>query len=311
MNDELLLKETFSLLVLAHYRTQPSDLQRLLDDEELSLFIIKYKQHVIAIAWVSHEGKFSTSLSTAVYRGERRPPGHLLAQALTYHCGVENAATLNYSRIMRIAVHPEYQEQGIGSKLLAYIINYEQKKGRDAIGTSFGLNTNLLNFWKLAGLNVVRIGFKREQTSGEHAAIMLKPLSQQGELVYQRAYERFLEQCSYWFDDVLSDISDDIKSCFKFEASQYETNLNDIDKLELESYINFSRNYELCIAAINKFVHLNEQVINKNTFPDELKKVLKEKVMNKKDWKTVADEMKLDGKKTARQLFKEAIIQLL
>lgn len=311
MMDELLLKEVFSLLILAHYRTQPGDLQRLLDDEALSLYVVNYKNHIVAIALVSHEGNFSQALSTGVYRGERRPAGHLLAQALTYHCGIEHAATLNYSRVMRIAVHPEFQEQGIGTKLLEYIIQAEKKQGRDAIGTSFGLNLNLLKFWQAAGLNVVRIGFTREQTSGEHAAIMLLPLTQQGELVNQQAYERFLEQCTYWFDDVLSDLSDEIKACFKSEAGKYETNLNDIDKLELESYINFSRNYELCTAAINKLVHLKKQEINKNTFPAELKKVLHEKIINKNDWKTIAEEMKLDGKKSARQLFKEAIVQLL
>ncbi|MDH5368719.1 MAG: GNAT family N-acetyltransferase [Gammaproteobacteria bacterium] len=311
MNDELLLKETFSLLVLAHYRTQPGDLQRLLDDEELSLFIIKYKQHVIAIAWVGHEGKFPTGLSTAVYRGERRPPGHLLAQALTYHCGVENAATLNYSRIMRIAVHPEFQEQGIGSKLLEYIIDYEKKQGRDAIGTSFGLNTNLLNFWKHVGLNVVRIGFKREQTSGEHAAIMLKPLSQQGEIVYQHAYSRFLEQLPFWFDDVLSDLPKEIKQNFQLEPGDKQIFLTDEDNDDIKSFIHYTRNYELCIAALNKLVLLQQQTINQNTFPDELQKVLKEKVFNKKDWKQIATEMSLNGKEAARQLFKKAIIELV
>ena len=310
MNDERLLNEIFALLVLAHYRTQPSDLQRLLDDEDLTLFVVKYKHHVMAIALVSHEGNFPTELSTAVYRGERRPSGHLLAQALTYHCGIENAATLNYSRIMRIAVHPDFQEQGIGTKLLNYIINHEQTQSRDAIGTSFGLNKELLNFWKLAGFNVVRIGFTREQTSGEHAAIMLKPLNRQGEIVYQDAYSRFIEQLSFWFEDVLSDLSKEIKQIFNIKLDEKNLQLNERDDDDLKSFIHYSRNYELCIAAINKLVLLEQKTINNNTYPVEFKRIIVDKVHNKKDWKNIAGEMQLDGKKAARQLFKEAVIQL-
>jgi len=310
MNDELLLKEIFSLLVLAHYRTQPSDLQRLLDDEDITLCVVKYNQHVMAIALINHEGNFPAELSTAVYRGERRPSGHLLAQALTYHCGIENAATLNYSRIMRIAVHPDFQEQGIGTKLLNYIISHEQKQGRDAIGTSFGLNKDLLNFWKLAGFNVVRIGFTREQTSGEHAAIMLKPLNSQGEIVYQDAYSRFIEQLSFWFEDVLNDLSKEIKQAFNIKSDENNMQLNERDDDDLKSFIHYSRNYELCIAAINKLVLLEQKIINNNTYPVELKKIIVDKVYNKKDWKTIAGEMQLNGKKAARRLFKEAVIQL-
>lgn len=310
-NDESLLNEVFSLLVLAHYRTQPSDLQRLLDDKDLSVFIAKHNQHVVAIALVSHEGKFLSELSTSVYRGERRPAGHLLAQALTYHCGIENAATLNYSRIMRIAVHPELQNQGIGTRLLKYITEHEKNQGRDAIGSSFGLNLNLLKFWQAVDFNVVRIGFKREQTSGEHAAIMLRPLSLQGELVYKQANERFIEQSYYWFDDVLSDLPDNIKQFFQSEKKHKKKKLTDIDNQDLQSFIHYSRNYELCISAINKLVLFEKNRVEEKSFPEDFQKVLKAKIFNKKDWKEIAVEMKLNGKEAARLLLKKAIIFLM
>ena len=136
----ILLKEVFALLVLAHYRTRPKDLKSLLDDEEISLYVTLNNKHVVAVALVISEGLFSDSLSTLVYQGKRRPKGHLLAQALTYHCGVEHAAMLDYARVMRIAVHPELQQQGIGTALLDFIISNEKQNSRDAIGTSFGMN---------------------------------------------------------------------------------------------------------------------------------------------------------------------------
>lgn len=308
--DDVLLHEIFSLLILAHYRTQPSDLQRLLDDEDLSIFIVKHNKHVVAIALVSHEGGFAKALSTEVYRGERRPAGHLLAQTLTYHCGIEHAATLNYSRIMRIAVHPEFQEQGIGSRLLEFIIDYEKNKGIDAIGTSFGLNLKLYNFWQKAEFNPVRIGFTREQTSGEHAAIMLRPLNHNGKIVYQQAYSRFLEQIPYWLDDILIDLPEEIKIIFQTLSIDKNTALTEFDNNDLYSFIHYSRNYELCIAAINKLIMLEQKKIN-NNFPEKLKEIINEKINKRKKWKQISLDMSLGGKSAARQLFKAAFIQLM
>ena len=308
-NDSILLDEAFSLLVLAHYRTRPSDLQRLLDDVQISLYVVKHAQHVLAVALVNHEGEFSDALSSQVYRGERRPPGHLLAQALTYHCGVEHAATLKYARIMRIAVHPEYQQQEIGSKLVAFIVSHEKQRGCDVIGTSFGMNKTLLNFWQKADFNVVRIGFKREQTSGEHAAIMMLALSEQGKHVYHEAYARFIGQLPFWFDDILKDIPSEIKDGFKNETRQ-SLRLTQLDKNDLQSFIQYSRNYELCISAITKLVQLNKNVIAKDQFPKDFRQILNEKVMNKISWKNIANKLGLNGQNAARNNFYQAIVYL-
>lgn len=305
-----LLKEVFSLLVLAHYRTRPKDLKNLLDDENISLYVAFYNKHAIAVSLVIQEGSFSTSLSTEVYRGSRRPQGHLLAQALTYHCGIEQAAALDYSRVMRIAVHPNLQQKGIGTKLLQFIIGNESKMGRDAIGTSFGLNLKLLNFWQAEEFNVVRIGFTREQTSGEHAAIMLRPLNHNGEIIYQQAYSRFLEQMPYWLDDILIDLPEEIKITFKTNSIEKNTELTEFDNNDLYSFINYSRNYELCIAAINKLIMLEQKTIN-NDFSEKLKQILNKKIIKRKNWKQISLEMLLGGKAVARQLFKTAIIQLM
>lgn len=312
--NENLLNDIFSLLVLAHYRTQPSDLLRLLDDDALSIYIVKYNQHVLAVALASHEGRFTEELSRKIYRGERRPPGHLLAQTLTYHCGIENAATFNYARVMRIAVHPEFQHQGIGSRLLDFIIKNQKHAGYDAIGTSFGMNAPLLNFWRQSEFNVMRIGFKREQTSGEHAAIMLLPLNLQGKEVYTQAQNRFINQLPFWFEDVLADIPNEIKKLFpvtnEIQANLAALDLTAEDTKELESYIKYSRNYELCIAAVSKFVLSKEDVIEQKSFPHDFREILKLKVIEKKSWKDIAVEMKLSGKGEAQKYFHQAVIYL-
>lgn len=308
--SETLLNDIFSLLVLAHYRTQPGDLQRILDDETLSIYVVKYNQHVLAIALVSHEGGFSEQLAEKIYRGERRPRGHLLAQALTYHCGVENAATYKYARVMRIAVHPKFQQQGIGTKLLKYIVQNEKLAGYDAIGTSFGMNASLLNFWRQSKFSVMRIGFKREQTSGEHAAIMLLPLNSQGERVYSRVESRFIKQLPFWFEDVLKELPSEIKKLFPVN-NERQPQLSAEDIEDLEAYVKYSRNYELCIAALNNLVLHEQHTIHKNDFPENFRQILNDKVLDKKNWKEIGRDMGLIGKDDARKLFQQAIFYLL
>ena len=304
-----LLKEVFSLLVLAHYRTRPKDLKNLLDDENISLYVAFYNKHAIAVSLVIQEGSFSCSLSSEVYRGSRRPQGHLLAQALTYHCGVEQAATLDYSRVMRIAVHPNLQQKGIGTKLLQFVIENENEIGRDAIGTSFGMNTQLLTFWEKLGFHVVRIGFTREQTSGEHAAIMLLALSDKGKNISKEAIQQFREKIDYWLNDVLKDLSSEIKLHFNF--SEIETSeLTVLDKKDLYSFIEYSRNYELCIAALNKLAVMKASDIVNTTFPEGFSQVINKKILEKKDWKTIGKEMNLSGKNEAKNLFHQAIVNL-
>jgi tRNA(Met) cytidine acetyltransferase len=308
-NSEL-LNEVFSLLVLAHYRTRPNDLKKLLDEENLFLYATLHHGHVIAVALVVAEGLFSGSLSTLIYRGERRPQGHLLAQALTYHCGLEHAARLDYARIMRIAVHPELQHQGIGTALLDYIVINEKSRGRDAIGTSFGMNVSLLDFWRKSNFTVVRIGFTREQTSGEHAAIMLFPLSDQGEKINQQAHTQFVEKCPYWFSDILKALPLEIKNIFLSETKE-SFELNDFDKKDLHSFVKYSRNYELCIAALNKFVMIKYDEIKQESFPDNFRQVLTEKVINKTSWKDIGNAMALSGQNEARKLFHSAILYFM
>lgn len=310
IDNQLLLNEVFSLLVLAHYRTRPKDLKSLLDDKTISVYVSLYNTHVIAVALVIREGSFSDSLSTEVHRGQRRPQGNLLAQALTYHCGVEHAATLDYARVMRIAVHPELQDKGIGTKLLDLIVNTEKNHGRDAIGTSFGMNEKLLNFWKVANFNVARIGFTREHTSGEHAAIMLLPLTEKGENVSREAHARLIENLPFLFDDVLRDIPDKIKKTFQFECEKNIV-LNQFDKKDLQSFIKYSRNYELCIASLNKLVKLKKNIILKDSFASEFRNILNKKVINKMNWKELALDMNLTGQNEARKFFHDAICHLI
>ena len=311
LHNEVLLREIFSLLVIAHYRTRPRDLKSLLDDENVSIYAALHNDNIVAISLVNQEGLFSEELSSDVYYGKRRPSGHLLAQSLTYHCGVKMAATLDYSRIMRVAVNPNFQNKNIGTFLLRFIISNEEKKGRDAIGTSYGMNNELLSFWRKSKFELIRIGFTREQISGEHAAIMLHGLSDKGMEIQRESAYHFKSQLPYWLNDVLKDIPAELQDGLLIDKIKPSSDTSKMDDKDLQSFIQGARNYELCIGALNKLVINQKDKIDEKSFPTNYKKIIYSKVMHQKDWKDIAKEMALNGKNEARKLFSDAIIFLI
>lgn len=201
--DEDELRELFGLLVLAHYRTRPRDLQQWLDGEGMELWGLRCRGRLVGVTIAVHEGELEADLAAAVGRCERRLRGHLIAQSLSAHLGLVPAAGLRGLRIVRIAVHPTVQGRGLGGRLLSEVVEAGRLRGMDWIGASFGAEAGLLRFWSAAGFAAVRLGFTREATSGAYAALMLQGLTADGEAMVARAARRFSSGLPAWLGDPL------------------------------------------------------------------------------------------------------------
>jgi tRNA(Met) cytidine acetyltransferase len=112
------LNALFGLLVNAHYRTTPNDLRNMLDGPNMHIFCLEYKGNIIGALLLAAEGKISPGLAEQIWQGRRRPKGHLLPQSLLAHSGFKQAGNFSYGRVVRIAINPELQHQGLGSLLL-------------------------------------------------------------------------------------------------------------------------------------------------------------------------------------------------
>lgn len=99
---------------------------------------------------------------------------------------------------MRIAIIPELQGQGKGTLFLSYIEQYAKQHAIDFVGTSFGVNQQLLNFWQLQRYKIARIGFTKDKASGEHSALLIKPMNKKHE-----AFAHTIEQAFYQSFDYL------------------------------------------------------------------------------------------------------------
>ncbi|WP_052365059.1 GNAT family N-acetyltransferase [Halotalea alkalilenta] len=191
--DEAALGELFGLLVQAHYRTAPSDLARLLDQRGVELWGARAGGRLLGVAATLDEGGFPAPLAESVARGERRLPGELLPQSLALHEGLAEAALLRWRRVMRIAVHPGAQRRGIGRRLIERISFDAAGKGIAMLGASFGASPELLDFWFAVGCTPLRLGLKRERSSGEHALMVGRALDAGGAALSRQCREHFCD----------------------------------------------------------------------------------------------------------------------
>ena len=189
INNEELLLSVFSILLQSHYQTTPDDLMRMLDanDQIVFLTVLKAEQsentsiEALAAALVQVEGGLpheESALINHIASGERRVPGHLVAQNLCTSYSIETFMSQVSWRISRIAVHHQLKGCGIGS----YLLNQLKQKAKEessvsSLQTSFGVTSELVNFWYKNDFQFVKAGMRVDTSSGKHSVIMTKPLT--------------------------------------------------------------------------------------------------------------------------------------
>jgi tRNA(Met) cytidine acetyltransferase len=196
LSDEEKLRELFALLVLAHYQTTPSDLRFLLDAPGLRLFVATAQTQLVGAAIAMGEGGVDDDMRDAIIAGHRRLRGHLVAQRLAVDTGDHDWLRLRGLRISRVVVHPSWQRRRVGAKLLQCVEQCVQADANapvDYLSTSFGALVSLMQFWRDSGFAAARLGFTREQASGEHALVMVKPLTERTQTLIDAAKRRWHE----------------------------------------------------------------------------------------------------------------------
>lgn len=197
MADETLLRELFGLLILAHYRTTPGDLRVLLDSPNLQVQLLRVAGAVVGCALVAEEGALSDALAEGVWQGVRRPTGHLLPQALIAHEGYAEVAPWRAWRVVRIVIHPDCQQQGLGTALLDALVDQARRAGVDYLGASFAATVDLLGYWRCNGFLPLRVGDQLDPVSGSHAVLVLRPLSAPCKTWFAHARQRYGERLRY------------------------------------------------------------------------------------------------------------------
>ncbi|WP_423907528.1 GNAT family N-acetyltransferase [Candidatus Spongiihabitans sp.] len=199
VENESLTRDVFGLLTQAHYRTRPHDLRHLLDAANIRLFGIcqpgqlqrqLQQRQIIGVAVVAIEGGFDHETANKIWANQSRPKDHLLPELLCAQQGLIDAVKLKTARIMRIVVRPEFQRHGVGKGLLTHIFNFYNHEV-DLLGTTFGANLAVLQFWLDSEFMPVRIGHNQSRNSATHACAMIKPISPRGNQLATLAGNKF------------------------------------------------------------------------------------------------------------------------
>lgn len=314
INNPTILQQCFQLLVEAHYQTTPDDLMRLLNANEQHLVAMQQGEYIVGVCLFAIEGgnKLQT-IAKGISEGSRRPNGHLTPQSLAYSYAVEELATLQYLRVVRIAVVAEYQGEGRGSELIEYCLQLAKQIQCDFISTSFGVTAQLFKFWQSNQFDMVKLGLKKDPASGEHSAIFLREINHKGATKKQQMKKLFAAHFHYHQTKFEFGLPPSVFSELYEELSCSNLNLSDKEVIRQASilarqFVDGTRPLNSCEFAINLI--LNRWMLN-HADDQTTKNFLWELIVDRKPNSYLCQTYQLTGKKHIQQRARQCLANSL
>ncbi|NHX35183.1 MULTISPECIES: tRNA(Met) cytidine acetyltransferase TmcA [Halolamina] len=301
--DEHLLREAFGLLVLAHYRTEPDDLARLLDAPNLTCRALLHEGRVVSVALLAREGGLSEETRERVYRGER-VRGNMLPDVFTSQLRDRGGGEPVGYRVMRIATHHAVRSDGLGSLLLSEVEDeFRSNDGRDAdlrgeqvdyFGVGYGATPELLDFWRGNGYRTVHLSTTKNDASGEHSALMVRPLTDDGAELAARHARWFRERAPGVLAGPLSGVDPDVirraLRAVDDGAVPAEPSLSERDWRVVVDAANGMGSYHAAPAAFTELA-LRELIVGDAGLDPSQERLLVEKVLQNREWDAVAEDL--------------------
>ena len=311
--DEHLLRETFGLLVTAHYRTEPNDLARLLDAPNVTVRALVHDDHVVSVALLAREGGLSADWRARMYEGERIP-GNMIPDVLTAQLRDEEAARPVGYRVLRIATHHAVRSRGLGSYLLEQV-RMEKTDDADWLGAGYGATPELLDFWTDNGFHAVHLSTTRNATSGEHSAIMVSPLSSAGEQLLARHTAWFRSRAPGVLAAPLAGVDPDvIRGTLRSLAAQPTPALSGWEWKVAAGIPAGTAIFGTAPDAVRKLAVaylVATPADGAPTLTAREERLLVEKALQGRAWDAVADDLAYDAISTCRRAFGAAVDSLI
>ncbi len=300
------LRECFALLVQAHYQTKPMDLRHMLDGQNIRTFVLSHDSAVLGTALVAIETlgdkTMDVELRRAIVEKRRRPRGHLLPQLLAQWTQDEKALDLKIARIVRIAIHPEHQNRGLGSHFLKCIEQQlRETTNIDAIGAMFGKDKRVNRYWRQNDYHEFHLGRRKNNRSGTRSLSVIKSLGNPLAII-DRA--RYLYSINFTATPLAAEYDTDAQAIASRKTLNTEI---------LQAYVKSNRSFEDSRQFIFDFLkdHLNLNNGRAAGLQESESRLIVRATQPGFEFAQCAKELGYAGKKSAEIAFKAALHRLL
>jgi tRNA(Met) cytidine acetyltransferase len=290
LEDPNLLRETFGLLVLAHYRTEPDDLARLLDAPNLTVRALTHEGHVVSVALLAREGGLDSETAAGMYEGDRIR-GNMIPDVLVSQVRDEAAAAPVGYRVVRIATHHAVRSAGLGSRLLDEVRD-EFAAEADWLGVAYGATARLLRFWERNDYAVVHYSTTRNDVSGQYSVVMLDPCSEAGSALADRHADWFARRVVGQLTDTLDDAApDEVRAALAACDGDLDLDLTEHEWRMVAGAAYGTGLFDVDPAPFRRLVgkHLVDPDHDVD-LTDRQERVLVERALQARDWSAVAED---------------------
>ena len=296
IEDEKLLREFFGIYVLAHYRNRPSDLVILLDMPNHKPFAVKVNGKVVCSLHVAIEGKMDDETIKKIAEGYK-PKGQIIPDLMLKHYWDYEFPKLVGLRVVRIATHPSVMNMGIGSFALQRIIDWAKEKDMDWVGSGFGVSPELLRFWIKNGFIPVHITPQRNEISGEHTVIVIKPLKMHIEEKVEQINTDFTRRLIEYLADELSDLETEtaigLLKSLRRDLEVDKPEFGKVEKRRIKKYFQGHSLYEYVSDLVRPLVRYYYSKTDRIDLSDEEEFILVAKCLQLKPWRELGENFKI------------------
>ncbi len=305
LNDNRdILRAIYALLISAHYRTRPSDLRQLMEDENQQVIVACMNTSVVGVLLLNREGGFSKALSHDVFMGRRRPRGHLLAQMLTAQAGVRDFACWQGYRVQRITVARQYRRQGIGRLLIERAEQLLQQQGLDYLGSCFALDATVSPFWERMGFVPVHVSAGKGKSSGRQTVAVIKTSKPPVKIAIQSLATKIQRDLPVWLLGYCRDMLwQDVRALLALLKINYP--LSRQDEEEVKAFSQGHRGFDLSQAALQRL--MISTVYKQDLYTDFEQQLLIEKVILNRPWQDCAGFTAAVGRKALTSQIRKLI----
>lgn len=208
---------------------------------------------------------------------------------------------------MRIAVHPQLQQSGIGSRLIQHLIKVARAERIDYLSSSFGVHAKLFCFWHKHQFKAVHLSTKRDKASGQHNLVVMHPMTPIAQKITAETQQSFQQQFPHLLIENLPYFPSKmvwlLLATFRFRqgASDCRQTLNEFAN-KIQTYEAISgKLWQISLQLGDAMLKLSP--IEQNVWCD--------KILKKHSWADVAHQYHLAGKKAVEDILLTTANQLL